>query len=101
MNPLPHKYQILLVTIISLGILFLPACSFFYRLSEVDFLCSTLTWENTDDEDQGVNFQEKGKTPEIDFFSSLFVINKKIFKESLLLSSQKSLSMEEASVLRC
>jgi len=71
MNPLPHKYQKILVTIISLGILFLPAYLCFYKLSEIDFLCSTANWENDDDVDPSLGFDDKGKMSNVDVYSSL------------------------------
>jgi hypothetical protein len=101
MNPSPHKYQTLLVTIISLGILFLPTYLLFDRLSEIDFLRSTLNWENPDDVDQFASFEEKGKMARIDVFSSLLGIKNRIFKELFIFSSRHSLSIKEAPVLRC
>ena len=103
MNPLPHKYQILLVTIISLGILFLPTYLLFDRLSEIDFLRSTLNWENPDDIDQSASLGEKWKVAQVNVYSILFVPEDRIFDSiaPFVFGRRLSKEKEKASVLRC
>ena len=101
MNPSPHKYHTLLVTIISIGILFLPTDLLSERPSEIDFLRSTSNRENFHHIDQIARFEEKGKMARIGVFSSLLGIENRIFKELFFFSFQHTLSIKEAPFLRC
>lgn len=101
MNLLSRKYQILLVAIISLGILFLPGYVLFYNLSEIDFLRSALNWENPDDIDQCASFDKKWTIAQVGGESIRFVPENRIFEPIALFSSEHHLPVEKASVLRC
>jgi hypothetical protein len=101
MNPLPRKYQILLVAIFSLAILFLPGYVLFYNLSEIDLLRSALNWENPDDIDQCASFDKKWIIAQAGGDSIRLVPENRIFESIALFSSQHHLPIEKGSVLRC
>lgn len=104
MNPLPRKYQILLLAIISLCslcLIFLPGYLLFYNLSEIDFLRSALNWENPDDIDQCASFDKKWTTAQVGGESIRFVPENRISESIALFSSEHHLPIEKASVLRC
>jgi hypothetical protein len=101
MKPLPRKYQMLLVAIISLGILILPGYILFNNLSELDLLRSALNWENPDDIDQCASFEKKWKMVQVSVDSIRLVPEDRIFESVELFSSQHHLPIEKAAVLRC
>ena len=101
MNPSTHKYRTLLVSVISLGILFLPTDLLSERPSEIDFLRSTSNRENFHHVDQISRFEEKGEMARIDVFPSLLGIKNRIFKELFIFSPHDSLSIKEGPFLRC
>jgi hypothetical protein len=101
MNPLPRKYPILLVAVISLAILFLPGYVLFYNLAEIDLLRSILNWENPDDIVQCASFDKKLIIAQVAGDFIRFLPENRNFESISLVSSQHHLLTEKAFVLRC
>jgi len=98
-----HKYQLLSIAMISVGILFLPGYALFDNLCEINFLRSTLNWENPDDIDQSASLGEKWKVAQVNVYSILFVPEDRIFDSiaPFVFGRRLSKEKEKASVLRC
>jgi hypothetical protein len=68
----------------------------------MDFLRSTLNWENPDDDvDQCVNFEEKVKAARVNVYCTLSVPENRLFDSMLQLSFGLLLPIEKTSLLRC